>query len=263
MSWNGNFSNLSNALRNSFTKLRRAPVAGSPSAWTSGMSVTAIVAFILSIALALTYDPHAVVYFREALERGDPTSRFLVAVTDLGKSEWYIIISLFVIIAAGFIDWTRFSASGKVRISLIFGQAGFLFLAISISGILVNVAKFFIGRGRPRMMDEFGPYSFQPFGIDSAFLSYPSGHSTTIGALALVLMLWFPRFRATILAVALILGFSRVVALAHYPSDVVAGLTFGFLCALFIARWLAKRSIVFRFAGNNLMPVPRFMKTRS
>lgn len=263
MSWNNGYHRFSDALRNGFAKISRKTPKDAPSSWNAAMSVTAIVAFILSITLALTIDPQAALYFRDALNRGDPTSLFLAAITDLGKSQWYIIASLLVIIVAGAIDWTRFSLSGKARMGLIFGQAGFLFLAVSISGILVNVAKFFVGRGRPRMMDEFGPYSFQPFGFDSAFLSYPSGHSTTVGALALALMLWFPRFRATILAMALILGFSRVVALAHYPSDVVAGLTFGFLCALFIARWLAARGVIFRFVGNQMMPVPRFVRTRS
>ena len=51
---------------------------------------------------------------------------------------------------------------------------------------------------------------------------------------------------------------SRVAARAHYPSDVVAGLSLGLLYALFLARWLARRRVAFRFRKGALLPVPRF-----
>ena len=224
--------------------------------WTGSMTVAALAAFCLSVLVAVSIDQQAILWVREA--RGDTAwLRALAAITDLGQSQWYLVPAALFFVAAGLADWSRHGPRGRARLSYVFGQAAFAFAAVALSGILVNVAKFLIGRPRPRLMDERGPFGFEPFNVDSAFLSYPSGHSTTVGAVALVLMLWFPRLRPAIAVVAVVLGFSRVAALAHYPADVVAGLAFGFLYSLFLARWLGARGAAFRLTSSRLLPDPR------
>lgn len=224
------------------------------------MAIAALSAFALSLAIAPLADVAAIEVMRAA--RGTWWVESLRAVTDLGRSHWYLVPALLTVVAIGLADWSARGPRGRARLSFLFGQAAFAFAAVAVSGIVVNIAKFLVGRPRPRLMDEVGPFGFDPFGFDYRFHSYPSGHSTTVGAMALVLMLWFPRARPLILVAALLLGASRMAALAHYPSDIVAGLALGFLSALLLARWLAARSAVFRILPGRLLPVPRHARVK-
>lgn len=61
--------------------------------------------------------------------------------------------------------------------------------------------------------------------------SFPSGHSNAAGAAAMILSLKDKRAGAAAWTFALLMAFSRVFLAVHYPSDVIAGLIFGALCA--------------------------------
>ena len=65
--------------------------------------------------------------------------------------------------------------------------------------------------------------------------SFPSGHTTSIFALAGLLVLGLPlkdrRARAVVLAVAVLVGLSRIGVGVHWPVDVLAGASIGWLCA--------------------------------
>jgi undecaprenyl-diphosphatase len=68
--------------------------------------------------------------------------------------------------------------------------------------------------------------------------TFPSDHSTAVGAVAVGL--WFVNRRIGVVAVvgALLMGFTRVYVGAHYPLDVVAGLALGGAVAAAGHRWL-------------------------
>ena len=55
----------------------------------------------------------------------------------------------------------------------------------------------------------------------------------------------WPRLRGAMLVYALAIGASRLVLLAHHPSDVVAGALLGVIGALFVRYWFAARHLVF------------------
>lgn len=80
------------------------------------------------------------------------------------------------------------------------------------------------------------PKHWQPLGSSS----FPSSHSATTAAAATVLV-WFYRRRTRLawlaLLIPLVIGYSRIYVGVHYPTDVLAGWTLGFLvtslaCAL-------------------------------
>lgn len=66
--------------------------------------------------------------------------------------------------------------------------------------------------------------------------SFPSGHTATSFACAVVLaraggiMRWLP------LTVAVLIGFSRIYVGVHYPFDVLAGALVGLLCGMLVLR---------------------------
>jgi len=110
-------------------------------------------------------------------------------------------------------------------------------LAVFIaSGLICDVLKNILGRARPELLIHKDLFGFYFFKFHAAYWSFPSGHSTTLGACFMGLFLIFENFRFRILF--LIFGFlicsCRVLALDHYPSDILAGFYLGYLTAYFI-----------------------------
>ena len=111
------------------------------------------------------------------------------------------------------------------------GAALLYLLANLLVGVLL--AKFLktsLGRPRP-FMETHGALSWQPFSSDTHFESLPSGHTTDAWVgLGVIHRLYSPAWvRGTSLAVALLVGVSRVALGKHYPSDVILGLILGYL----------------------------------
>jgi undecaprenyl-diphosphatase len=133
---------------------------------------------------------------------------------------------------------------------------------VGFARIIVSLAKVLIGRARPVLFDQGGSLHFQPFSVADDFNSFPSGHSATMGAVAMALMLWFPKARIPVFLLCASAAATRIAARAHYPSDVVAGYAVGLLSALFVARFMARRRAAFRFRNSDLLPIPRFRTPR-
>jgi undecaprenyl-diphosphatase len=117
-----------------------------------------------------------------------------------------------------------------------------LFAAVAGAGIVNDALKVIMGRARPRLWigDHVTGFHFFRFGSDYA--SFPSGHTATSVAAAIVLGLLFPRARLWFAAFAGLIAVSRLVLDAHYLSDVVAGAIVGGACALAAISWLGGRS---------------------
>lgn len=85
--------------------------------------------------------------------------------------------------------------------------------------IVVGAAKKYYGRPRPFLLEtKLEPLIEKPDGG-----SYPSGHSSWVRAVALVLADMVPERRAQLIARADEYAHNRVVVGVHYPSDVEAG----------------------------------------
>jgi len=103
------------------------------------------------------------------------------------------------------------------------------------AGLLELLIKNLSCRGRPTALDAGAFFSRFPCNpMDYAHASFPSGHATTAFALAALLVLWYPRWAAGFLALAGLVGLSRVVLGAHFPSDVLAGAALGTAVALIV-----------------------------
>ncbi|MGC8810282.1 MAG: phosphatase PAP2 family protein [bacterium] len=152
---------------------------------------------------------------------------FFGMVTELGQSTWYLGASLFCFLLFRYVYKNIFLARRIL----------FLFVAIAGSGIIVNIFRFLAGRYRPEMLFTQGAYGFEFFQIKSNALSFPSGHTTTAFALAMVLIIFWRRYWPFFVFLATLIAASRVIITAHFLSDVVAGAYLGLFSVIFLKKY--------------------------
>jgi undecaprenyl-diphosphatase len=115
-----------------------------------------------------------------------------------------------------------------------------LLMAWLTSGVLVQVLKRIWDRPRPSNLA--GALVAADERIFSK--SFPSGHSCTTAAMAMVLtMVFWKRYPGVVLGawvVALLVMLSRVYRGVHYPSDVLAGALIGGMCGYMAVVWWRK-----------------------
>jgi hypothetical protein len=141
-----------------FLRRMNAPAyPATPPAWTNGMSMAAVLIFFF-ILLLHPYDA----FLSRTLSSNGPLSS-VRHLTDIGLSQWYLVPAFAIGVCLIGIDWSKISQSRRVRFGLVYAQATFAFWAIALSGLLTNIAKFFIGRARPKFIDTLGANSFSPF----------------------------------------------------------------------------------------------------
>ena len=106
-------------------------------------------------------------------------------------------------------------------------EANRMLLSVAIAGLLPDVFKYLVNRKRPDRALVHGPRHGIPRSGD-AWDSFPSGHALHLGAIAGPLSrLVSKQFRPYVWAGLLGLASTRIMLLAHYASDVVAGLVLG------------------------------------
>lgn len=110
------------------------------------------------------------------------------------------------------------------------------------SGLLADVVKMIVMRRRPKAaLDVTGVWeTFEGWlpllgdissATERAIQSFPSGHAATAAGLAVALSWLYPHGRWLFVSLAVLSSLQRVVAAAHFPSDVLAGAALGCLVA--------------------------------
>ena len=115
-----------------------------------------------------------------------------------------------------------------------------LLLYICISGAIAIVIgdglKYLLGRYRPIMLFENNLYGLHCFSTKWAMNSTPSGHTIRAFSILTALSMLHRRFAGIFISLAVLIGASRVIVTAHYPSDVL----FGAFIGIFTAIWTYK-----------------------
>lgn len=105
-------------------------------------------------------------------------------------------------------------------------------LALSLQQVIIQA----VGEARP--------YTLEPNAliliVKTTDPSFPSDHACVAGAVAAGLFLVDRRLGSVAFATAAIMAFSRVYVGAHWPLDVVAGLTFGAAVTCLLIVWFRR-----------------------
>jgi undecaprenyl-diphosphatase len=170
--------------------------------------------------------------------------RFFNFITDFGKSGWVLWpLGVFLVLAA--ISAGKLSERARLLTGVLAVRVMFLFTAVALPGIFVNIIKGFIGRARPFVGGAADPYLYKVWTWVPAYASFPSGHATAAASIAFAFGAIWPRLRVALWIYAAFIFVSRVVVTAHHPSDVAGGLFFGVAGAWLVRHYFASRSLGF------------------
>lgn len=176
--------------------------------------------------------------------RGTPGLWWVRILTDFGKSTYVLWLLAGLLVAIAVVS----PGLRGIQRTLLLGlgtRLQFVFFAVLVPVLIGEVIKWIVGRGRPFVGGEANAFNFSHFAGTEAYASFPSGHAITGFALALAVSAIWPRARIPMLVYALVIAATRLVLLAHHPSDVVAGALIGIIGAMFVRYWFAARRLGF------------------
>ncbi|MBF0543251.1 MAG: phosphatase PAP2 family protein [Candidatus Riflebacteria bacterium] len=126
--------------------------------------------------------------------------------------------------------WLIFDGGGKYRVFALF-----LCLSVGLSDFISSqVIKNIVLRKRP-CCEIVEARKLTGCLKSKSFPSSHAANSTTIAGMVFFEM--GPKIGIPILAIALVVAFSRIYVGVHYPMDVMSGIIVGFLVALFMTRF--------------------------
>ncbi len=179
-------------------------------------------------------------------------------VTDIGRLTVIFSVTATVLLAGILIGRRLSGVRRRYRMAILVQMAVYFSLSVASASLVAHGLKLAIGRARPLLYDSEGIFGLRPFAGDFFYESFPSGHSTHVGAVFAALALLFPRFRILFLSLGLWLGATRIILGVHYPSDVVAGLALGAWFAFATAVLFSRFGIIFTLSPGG-WPLPRFL----
>ena len=184
-------------------------------------------------------------------------------ITDFGLSGWFLVPSGLAVLGLAAAISPALSRASRGVLTVLAVRCGFLFLAIGVPGLFVTIVKRLIGRARPFVGGHDDPFAYMPFAWRPEWASMPSGHATTAVSAAIAIGAIWPRTRAVMWLYALLIMSSRVVVLAHHPSDVIAGALTGAVGAYLVRRWFAARRLGFSARDLRSFPGPSWRRIKA
>lgn len=182
-----------------------------------------------------------------ATAQSQATVDFFNQLTRWGQSDWILYPSAALLLVSAILARLLKDRIAKLALIEMVQMYGLIFVGVGLPGLATNLLKRAIGRARPEMFDAAGTLGFQPILNGYAYESFPSGHTTTAFAAAMVLGFLAPRWFVVGLVYAVGIAVSRLVVGAHYPSDVLGGAVVGTLGAYAVRNFFASRRWGFEF----------------
>jgi undecaprenyl-diphosphatase len=175
--------------------------------------------------------------------------------TDFGKAAYVLWVLAGLLFAVALMA-ARLRGTSQSLLLGLGRRLQFIFFAVLVPVLAGEVIKWIVGRGRPFVGGKADAFNFVHFAGTEAYASFPSAHAVTSFALAFAVSALWPRAWIVMAAYALAIGASRLVLVAHHPSDVVAGALIGVVGAMFVRYWFAARRLGFAIDRYGVI-VPR------
>jgi membrane-associated phospholipid phosphatase len=266
------FSQVLALIRLSFTQLMRPPSSSRRVEAARGLARQALLLIVI-IAPAIV----VLMYMVDAREislmppRGAPSLWPVRIFTDLGKTALVLWALVAMMLAVAIIS-PRLRTIPRSELLRFGTHLEFLFFSVLVPVLAGEVIKWIVGRGRPFVGGEANAFNFVHFAGTEAYASFPSAHAITSFALAFAVSAVWPQARIPMIVYAVLIAGSRLVLLAHHPSDVVAGALIGVIGAMCVRYWFAARRLGFAigrdgviapFIGSSLGPRKRVAREAS
>ena len=204
---------------------------------------------VIGIAVSIAYvDRPVALYFHQV---SPPVSEAFRVATRFGVSTYYLIATAALALAfwvVGRLGEGRWAA----RLGVVAVVPLFLFLSIAVSGLVTDLLKVVFGRARPKLLFANETFGFDWWGTKADFWSFPSGHATTVVAIAAALYCLWPRFLPLYVAFALLVSLSRAVIGAHYVSDVIAATFIAISTTAYLRHVLERGGVALPDAASGL-----------
>ncbi|MFK7902606.1 MAG: phosphatase PAP2 family protein [Nitratireductor sp.] len=232
-----------------FIKVRKKDTRFPIVLWKVLLAYSLLVALLIIICFYFIDNPYLKLHQEGAL----PSHFIFEYVTKIGKSNWVLILTGIFILGLGIKTGNQYKGNLHAVWHRVFFTCWFIFYSIAASGIVTIFLKYCFGRSRPSSISGDNAILFSPFEGGYYFASFPSGHSTTVGALAMILILFFPRHKLAFILLAIFASSTRFIVGAHFPSDVIMGLFIGAAFTWVYARSMAYHRLLFGFAENGTL----------
>ncbi|MGL4262712.1 MAG: phosphatase PAP2 family protein [Afipia sp.] len=207
------------------------------------------VAALAALAIGILMFAVDVATIKQMPARGTASLWWLRIFSDFGKST-YVLWALAGLLLVILLVLPLLSDVSR-SILIAFGvRIQYLFFAVLFAVLCSEVLKYIIGRSRPFVGGDANAFYYQHFAGNPAFESLPSGHATTAFALAFAVSAVWRRMTLFMFVYAVLICVSRIVLLAHHPSDVVAGALTGIVGAMIVQYWFAARRLGFKIVSG-------------
>ena len=197
-------------------KHKREFRANAAARWWFGISAVAVFLVLASFY----FDAAAQAWMVEHQNAGVRT--FMEAVSRVGDWPSHVALGL---LLTGIAYWR-----GRKRWVRIFAA---MLLACALAGLVNRVVKISTGRARPNVEAEA---RWSGLNFRSSYHAFPSGHTAASTAFFATLAFASWRIGLGLLAIPLLIAFSRMYVGAHHLSDVVCAALLAALVAYLVAR---------------------------
>jgi len=132
------------------------------------------------------------------------------------------------------LSW-NYSKRGKIRIFLVvFGSAAIARLGIT------ELIRYFYNRPRPFMAYASQAHQLIP---ESGW-SFPSGHSAFFFAMSTAIYFYNKKWGIAFFVASILMNISRIIAGAHYPTDIIGGAIVGIAVGWIIFVLFGKKRVL-------------------
>jgi undecaprenyl-diphosphatase len=188
-------------------------------------------------------------------KRGAPDLWPVRIFTDFGKDE-YVLWALAALFVVGALAYPLVRSGARPAAARFAIRVEYCLLAVALPVVVAEAIKWTAGRGRPFVGGKANAFNFVPFTGTEAYFSFPSAHAVTAFALAFAIAAIWPRWWVATFSYAVLIAASRLVLLAHHPSDVVGGALVGIVGAMAVRYWFAARRVGFDIKdGGKIVPL--------